>query len=196
MDEPGELTVLLQQAESGDVSAANQLYVLVEQELRAIAAARKNRTANELSMSTTYLVDEAFLRVVGNNKTDWRPGDRRRFYSWVSIKIHDLMIDSARKKKAMKRGGDNHHVAIESDLEGGHQAQAFNDVLIDLQGALDRFQAFAPDEAAVFRIRTFLNCTYAEIAERLEMSETRVKGCFARAQHWVQNELRVYRDDA
>ena len=196
MTEPGEVTLLLQQAEKGDPVAADQLYRMVKEELRAIAVACKQRADQQDNVSTTHLIDDAFLQVVGKNNAHWQPGDRRRFYSWISRKMQDLLIDTARKVKAQKRGGKHRQVELQEDVNVDNPAKTQEDFLIDLHEALERFQTIASEETIVFRIRTFLHCTFGEIAERLEISETKAKNCFQRAQFWLKRELKDYRYDA
>src|SRR5437588_7388165 len=110
---PGEVTILLQQAESGDRDAADKLYRLVERDLRAIAGKRKQRFGNPMDGSTTVLVDDAFCKLVGSDVTTWLPGDRGKFFSYVANKIHDLLVEAARSQAALKRGGDRRQVGLE-----------------------------------------------------------------------------------
>ncbi len=106
MQSPGEVTFLLQKACGGDRMASDELYRLVEKDLRAIAGKRKQRFKNVLEGSTTVLVDDAFCKLVGNDVTIWQPGDRGKFFSYAANKIHDLLVEAARARMAQKRGGD------------------------------------------------------------------------------------------
>jgi RNA polymerase sigma factor (TIGR02999 family) len=154
MPQSGEITRLLQRAEEGDSAAAGELFVLVEEDLRRIARKRKRDAAlgAAVDASTTGLVDEAFIRLVGQNMTTWEPGDRRKFFAFVSNKIHDFLIDELRKQQAQKRGGDRQQVELDTVVPNltpeplGHL-----DLLIDFKTALLRLEEFGPgSNQAVF----------------------------------------------
>jgi RNA polymerase sigma factor (TIGR02999 family) len=195
MPSPGEITVLLQQAEQGDRQAADQLYRLIEADLRGIAGKRKQRYANTLEASTTVLVDDAFCKLVGRNVTVWQPGDRNKFFTYAAKMIHDLLVDSARARSARRRGGDRRQVDLQDappELPGRLDDKDF---MLDLKDALARFEEFAAPEATVFRIRYFLGCTFEEVAEILGISATEAKRQFRKVQLWLQRELKDYQDE-
>jgi RNA polymerase sigma factor (TIGR02999 family) len=194
MSTPGEITVLLQQADRGDRAAADALYRLVEKDLRAIAGRRKRRFENPVEGSTTILVDDAFCKLVGSDATLWRPGDRGKFFSYVATKIHDLLVDAARAKLAQKRGGERKQVDVEALDPAAPTSQAVEetDFTIDLKDALARMEVFAPREASAFRIYYFLGCTFDETASTLQVSATEAKRLVRKAQMWLQRELKGY----
>ena len=198
MQTPGEVTFLLQKADGGDRAAADQLYRLVEKDLRAIAGKRKQRFENPLDGSTTVLVDDAFCKLVGNDATTWQPGDRGKFFSYVANKIHDLLVESARARAAQKRGGDRRQVDVNAldPAAPGSLAVEESDFVIDLKNALDRMDGFAEAEARAFRIYYFLGCTYDETAEILQVSATEVKRLCKKAQMWLQRELKEYEHES
>jgi RNA polymerase sigma factor (TIGR02999 family) len=190
----GDLTVLLQRAGSGDRAAADALYRLVEKDLRAIAAKRKQRFAASSEGSTTVLVDDAFCKLVGSDVTVWQPGDRGKFFSYMANKMHDLLVEAARAKLAQKRGGGRKQLDVEvlDPAVPGSAALEESDFIIDLKDALDRFEAFALNEAVAFRIYYFLGCTFDETASMLGVSATEVKRMVRKAQMWLQRELKGY----
>lgn len=192
MLEPGEITRLLQAADLGEVQAANQLYGLVQDQMRAIAAnllARKGGAG--LDMSPTMLVNDAFLKLVGQDATVWQPGGRGKFFAYASRKMHDLLIDAKRAQGAQKHGGDRQRV---EQGEEHLQDRQVDDLagLLDLKVALDRFDQFAREDGILFRLRFFLRCTFEEMAEIMELSPTEAKRRFARARMWLQSELNDY----
>jgi RNA polymerase sigma factor (TIGR02999 family) len=197
MPDPGNITILLQQAEQGDRAAADQLYRLIEADLRAIAGKRKQRYADALDASTTALVDDVFCNLVGRDVTLWQPGDRRKFFSYAANKVHDLLVDAARAQAAQRRGGDRQQVVFEDAGPVAPRPSSLDaqDFMLDLKDALQRFEQFAAREAAVFRIRYFLSCTFDEIAEILDISATEAKRQFRKAQLWLQQELKDYQDE-
>jgi RNA polymerase sigma factor (TIGR02999 family) len=194
MPAPGEVTMLLQKAAHGDRQAADDLYRLVEKDLRAIAGKRKQRFSNTLGGSTTVLVDDAFFKLVGSDATVWQPGDRGKFFSYVANKIHDLLVEAARAKLAQKRGGDRKQVNIETLDPAAPESQEIeeSDFMIDLKDALARMETFAPQEASAFRIYYFLGCTFDETANILQVSATESKRLMRKAQMWLQRELKGY----
>lgn len=194
MKEPGDITRLLQQAAQGDPLASDQLYHVVRAEIRAIAAACKNQSPENREFRTTHLIDSAFLKVV-QKETDWQAGDRKRFYSWMAIKMHDLLIETTRKRCTKKRGGEVTKISMEGDDNLAAESLKSLERLIDIRDALQRFEVFSPQETEIFRSYVFLKMTFAELAERLEISESKAKRSFQRAQLWLKNELKDYRHD-
>ncbi len=193
MPTPGEFTFLLQKADGGDRAAADELYRLVEKDLRAIAGKRKQRFQNPLDGSTTVLVHDAFLKLVGTDATVWQPGDRGKFFSYAANKIHDLLVEAARARLAQKRGGDRQQFDVAAlDPTAHSRAVEESDFVIDLKNALDRLDGFAPNESRAFRIYYFLGCTFDETADILQVSATEVKRLCKKAQMWLQRELKDY----
>ena len=189
MSDPGDVTALLQKASEGHREAADALYRLVENDLRAIAGRRKRRFVNPEEGSTTVLVDDAFLKILGANH-HWLPGDRTKFFSFVANKIHDLLVDAARSRLAAKRGGEL-RTAIEFDpMDSGRMDDC--DFMLDLRAALEKLAGFAPGEAETFRIYYFLGSTYDETADIKQISATEAKRQLKRAQLWLQRELQGY----
>jgi RNA polymerase sigma factor (TIGR02999 family) len=187
MSSAGEVTILLQKADGGDQAAAGELYRLVEKDLRAIVGKRKQRFEMPLE-STTVLVDDAFCKLVGRDVTTWRAGDRGKFFSYAANKIHDLLVDAARARLAQKRGGDRQQLDVNvlDPAAPGSAALDESDFIIDLKNALDRLDAFAPNESRVFRIYYFLGCTFDETADILRISATEAKRLCKKAQMWLQ----------
>ncbi len=197
MPDPGEVTFLLQKAGGGDRAAADELYRLVEKDLRAIAGKRKQRLGNPLDGSTTVLVDDAFCKLVGTDATVWNPGDRGKFFSYAANKIHDLLVEAARARLAQKRGGVRQQldlIALDPAAPNALAAED-SDFVIDLKNALDQLDGFALRESQAFRIHYFLGCTFEETADVLQVSPTEVKRLCKKAQMWLQRELKEYRDE-
>ena len=177
MPNPGEVTLLLQRADEGDVDAADELFRMVEQDLKKIAARRK-QALPQVRYSTMGLVDEVFCKLVGQQQTEWQAGDRRKFYGYASRKMHDLLIDAAKKASAVKHGGGVNHVELdEQRVQAGDQnPQEALDLLMDLNTALQRFEEeCSAEDANVFRIRYFFDSTFAEIADVIETTEKRAQ---------------------
>jgi RNA polymerase sigma factor (TIGR02999 family) len=198
MAQSGDITLLLQKADQGDREAANQLFLLVENDLKVIARKRKRSAPTGGDMATTLLVDEVFCRLVGQDAAMWQTGDRRKFFGYASTQIHELLIKTARAEKAAKRGGGRQRVEPDgcdiADDGGGGGGDL--ELLLDLKGALDRFDEFATEDALVFRLRYFLDCTFEEVADIVGTSPTQTKRAFERARRWLQRELKEYNLDS
>jgi RNA polymerase sigma factor (TIGR02999 family) len=197
MAEPGEITLLLQRADRGEKEAAEQLFRMVEKELKAIASKRKQAVAPHRDITITGLVDEAFCRLVGQQATVWQAGDRRKFFSYAATKIHNLLVNMLKAEGAAKRGRGRQRVGAEviDSLEGGTGPVDQLELLLDLQTALDEYVDFAEADAIIFRIRYFLNCTFEETAEIVGVSVTEAKRSFARSRLWLQRRLRSLHDE-
>jgi RNA polymerase sigma factor (TIGR02999 family) len=190
----GDITRLLQKADQGDREAAGQLFGLVANDLRAIVHKRKRSAPPAGDVPTTLLIDEAFCRLVGRNAATWNPGDRRKFFGFASNQIHDLLIKAARSEKAAKRGGACQRVELDDRQMAATNGVAGQDLelLLDLQAALDKFEQFSPEEALLFRLRYFLDCTFEEAAAITGVSATQAKRAYQRARLWLQRELKEY----
>lgn len=197
MAEPGEITRLLQRADQGENDAAEQLFRLVEKELKAIAFRRKQAFTARQDFSVTALVDEAFCRLVGQQATVWQAGDRRKFFSYAATKIHNILVNMLKAENAEKRGRGRRRVGAEviESLADPRGEIAHLEVLLDLQTALEEHAEFAETDAILFRMRYFLNCTFAEAAEIMGISATEAKRSFARSKLWLQKRLRSLHDE-
>ena len=199
MLEVGTVTRLLQEADQGRAEAANQLYALVENDLRRIAHKRKREkdVGPGVDAPITALVNDAFCRLVGKDLTTWMPGDRKKFFGYVSVKVHDLLIDLLRKEDAAVRGGGWRRRDLDDDLPPGDAGPVGQfDLLLDLRAALARLEAFAAEDALLFRVRFFLECTFEETAEILGLSKSDAVRRYQRAQLWLCRELKAYAPDA
>jgi RNA polymerase sigma factor (TIGR02999 family) len=192
---PGDITLLLQRANAGDRDAADQLFRRVEADLRAIAGKRRRNFPRGLDASTTLLIDEAFCRLLGGAGKAASPADRQAFFRFAATKIHHLLVELVRAERALKRSGGRERV--DADLADPRARTADDlDLLVDLEEALARFETFAPQDASVFRVRYFLDCTFEETAGVLGGSASEAKRAFARAKLWLQQQLKGYADDA
>jgi RNA polymerase sigma factor (TIGR02999 family) len=195
MPDAGTITRLLVAADAADPSAADELYRLVAADLALIARKRKRVVGADAAAdaSTTGLVDDAFVRLVGGNATVWQPGDRRKFFSYMARKIHGDLIDLIRRERAEKRGGAAGRAELPDDVAA---ADAHLQTLLDLRTALAALERFDPDGAAVVRLRNLLGCTAEEAADVLGVSKTEGVRRHQRAMLWLRQELRGYADDA
>lgn len=164
MSEPGEITLLLQQANQGDGHAADRLFRLVEKELRAIAANRQRQVHQDVTL--TGVVDEAFCKLIGQNNTQWKTGDRQKFFQYAATKIHNILVDSLRASQRAKRRNEYQRVGLDfADPDDKADGVESHTLLLDLKTALDEMPPESETDATIFRIRYFLGCTIEETAE-------------------------------
>ena len=197
MSAPGEITILLHKVDMGDKQASDQLFRLVEQDLKAIAKRKSRQVLPSEDITLTGLVDEAFCKLIGSNKSNPETLDRKKFFSYAATKIHNMLIDNLRKKQTVKHSNGHKQIPVDMGTLEGPGEKDLNQLqlLLDLQRALDTMPADAKTDGQLFRIRYFLGCTIAEAAEIMNVSESEVKRCLARARIWLQWKLAGYHQE-
>jgi RNA polymerase sigma factor (TIGR02999 family) len=180
-----DVTRILEQIDSGDPSAAEQLLPLVYDELRKLAAARMAQESPDHTLQATALVHEAWLRLV-NTEQPRRWESRRHFFAAAAEAMRRILIESARRKRRLKRGGNRERIDLH---EPAALAPEMPEVLLDLDAALSRFAALEPDKAEVVRLRYFAGLTLTEIADVLGCSEVTIKRHWRYARAWLHKEL-------
>lgn len=185
-NEQSQVTVLLAKAGSGDQSAKQELFQRVELELRAIADRYMRAERADHSLQTTILVDDAFLRLVGD-KADCGWQDRKHFYRVAARAMRRILIDHERQRRAQRRGGGQHHkVPIEPDHLGVGQMQPD---LLALDEALTKLSEVDSRQSEIVELHHFGGCTLEETAKMLEVSPSTVKGEWRAAKAWLHREL-------
>ncbi len=179
-----DLTRILEAAQQGDPTAADQLLPLVYDELRRLAAAKMANEAAGHTLQPTALVHEAWLRLIGNENQKW--DGRAHFFAAAAEAMRRILIDSARRKRAVRHGGDQQRVDIqEVDLAsptGDNQLLAVND-------ALDKLAAQHKVEAELVKLRYFVGMTNDEAAEVLGISPRTAKYYWTHARAWLYREI-------
>lgn len=182
---PGEITALLDRWSQGDAEAFTQLVALAYDDLRAIAHRRLLATGGADTLSTTALVHEVFLRLVGREGGgEWE--GRAQFYSFASLAMRHILVDHARRTQAQRRGGDQVSIPLEETAVSGSDGQA--DVL-GVDEAVTRLAARHPRMARVVELRFFGGLTVPEVAEVLDTSIRTVEREWARAKAYLLESL-------
>lgn len=180
----GEVTVLLQQMRSGDSEAADKLIPLVVDELRRLARLQLRNERPGHTLQPTALVNEAYLRLVGDQARDWQ---NRAHFIGVSVSImRRILIDHARRKRALKRGFEEQ--ADIEDYAGLSYEQA--DELMALNLALDQLEKMSSRQRQVVELRYFGGLSTEEAAEVLKVSPITVKRDWVVARAWLKGQLR------
>ena len=180
-----EITEKLKSWSEGDLDSNNTLFNLVYDELRRQAHRflQKERTGHTLQ--TTALVNEAYLKLAGQKKFNWE--SRSQFFGIAATMMRRILIDYAKQKHRVKRGGAAHDLPLEEALTITVSSTSFD--LLALDEALDRLAAQEEHLAKIVELRFFSGLDVPETARVLNVSESTVKRDWAMAKAWLYREL-------
>jgi len=179
-----DVTRILQAAQNGDSKAADELLPLVYEELRRLAANKMSHEARGHTLQPTALVHEAWLRLVGNENQKW--DGRGHFFAAAAEAMRRILIDRARRKRAVRHGGEQQRVDIqEVDLASA----ADDEQLLAVNDALDKLAAQHKVEAELVKLRYFVGMTIDEAAETLAISPRTAKYYWTHARAWLFREI-------
>jgi RNA polymerase sigma factor (TIGR02999 family) len=180
----GEITRLLEEMREGNPEAAEELLSHVYRELRMLAASKMAREAPGQTLQPTALVHEAWLRLGGS--TGQKFPDRAYFFASVGEAMRRILVENARRKKRLKRGGNLERVDIEHiDVA----APLPDDDLLALDEALSRFAEFEPRAAELVNLCFFVGLTQEQAAKELGVSISTVERKWAYARAWLFREI-------
>lgn len=180
-----DVNLILSQIASGDPSAAEQLLPLVYDELRKLAAAKLDHEKPGQTLQATALVHEAYLRLVGESRDGpWR--GRRQFFSAAAEAMRRILVESARRKKSLKRGG----VGYRQDLEIEQiESSRPPDEILGLHEALDALAEKDALKAELVKLRYFVGMTIPEAAEVLGISASSIDRQWSYARAWLHQQM-------
>jgi RNA polymerase sigma factor (TIGR02999 family) len=180
-----EVTQLLAAAGAGDSKAAAELLPLVYDELRKLARARMGAERSQQTLQPTALVHEAYLRLVGDQDIKWT--NRGHFFGAAARAMRRILVDRARQRESLKRGGDRQRV--DGELAESATVEPPAEQVIALDGALERLAAFGQRRVDVVMLRYFAGLSVEETAAALGVSEGTVKNEWRFARAWLRREL-------
>jgi RNA polymerase sigma factor (TIGR02999 family) len=181
-----EVTRILMAIEQGDGRAVDQLLPAVYQELRQLAARKLSREKPGQTLQATALVHEAYLRLVGTEGQNFR--SRTHFLAAAAEAMRRILVDNARRKDCLKRGGGLRRVELEAitaaddGLGRGHE-------LLALDEALQKLEAKDKIKAEVVKLRFFAGLTIEQAAEVLGISHATAERYWDYARSWLQVEI-------
>lgn len=181
-----DITVILSRARDGDPQAASELLPLVYGELRRVAAARMAGCAPGHTLQPTALVHEAWLRLGGSNGSG-EYQNQAHFFAAAAEAMRHILIDRARRKKALRHGGGQLPVDV-ADCE--IPAPADDDELLAVNEALDRLAEADPAKAELVKLRYFVGMSIEETSAALGISPATAKRRWALARAWLLNEMK------
>ena len=179
-----DVTQILSAIEQGDPTAAEQLLPVVYDELRKLAAFRMANETPGQTLQPTALVHEAYLRLVGEPGRKW--SGRGHFFGAAAEAMRRILIENARRKKALRRGGGYQRLDID-ELEVAAATQA--EELLAVNDALERFQVQEAQKAELVKLRYFAGLTIEEAAEALGISPATAKRWWAYSRAWLYKEM-------
>jgi RNA polymerase sigma factor (TIGR02999 family) len=192
--QPGEITRLLQRWAAGDQLAIDALWALVYDDLRMLARRQLSRERGDHTLQRTALVNEAFIRLAGQNAADWL--NREQFLSLAAKIMRRVLVDHARKRNAQRRGEGAQRLSL-SDTQASleveqAQASAFGEDHIDvvaIDAALFRLEQIDAPQSRIVELRYFGGLTLEETASVAGVSLATVKREWAMARAWLRREL-------
>jgi RNA polymerase sigma factor (TIGR02999 family) len=179
-----EVTRLLSTIEQGDLHATEQLFPLVYDELRRLAAQKLAREPPGQTLQATALVHEAYLRLV-DTETAQHWHSRGHFFAAAVEAMRRILIEAARRKQRLKHGG--RHVRQRDDIEIA--APDRPERLLALDEALSRLATTNPQAAELVKFRYFAGFGNAEAASLLDISPRKANQVWAYARAWLREEL-------
>ncbi len=180
-----EVTQILEAIEAGDPRAASELLPLVYDALRQLAAARLADEKAGQSLQPTALVHEAYLRLVGDGQArDWN--GRGHFFAAAAEAMRRILINRARDKNRLKRGGQRNRVDLDAITD---PATAPDEDLLDLDEALDRLAGANPQAAELVKLKFYAGLTQREAAASLGLAARSADRLWAFARAWLIDAL-------
>ncbi|MDQ8205256.1 sigma-70 family RNA polymerase sigma factor [Pelagicoccus sp. SDUM812003] len=183
-----DITLCLNALCDGDEQAADELLPLVYDELRRHAASRMSREGPDHTLQPTALVHEAWMRIVGDSQQRWE--NRAHFFGAAARAMRRILIESARRKTRLKRGGKQVKVDFDS-VEIASSAP--EEKLLLINEALEKLEMSDPLKAKVVLLKFFGGSTHQEVAEALGISERSVERHWAYAKSWLFTEIQSLR---
>jgi RNA polymerase sigma factor (TIGR02999 family) len=178
-----EVTRILAAIEEGDSQAVDELLPVLYQELRQLAAQKLSREKPGQTLQATALVHEAYLRLVGTDNQSWR--SRTHFFAAAAEAMRRILIENARRKHRLKRGGGYRRVGL-------HQAEIAiegdSEYLLALDEALAKLEAVDKIKADLVKLHYFGGLTMEQAAELLDISRRTAK------RYWAYARARLYEE--
>jgi len=180
-----EATHILSSIEHGDPRAAEQLLPLVYNELRKLATEKIAHERPGQTLQATALVHEAYLRLVDNEKAQhWN--SRGHFYASAAEAMRRILVENARRKKALRRGGNRQRL----DLDLGEAAvPPPSEDLLALDGALDKLADKDRSKAELVKLRYFAGLTMEQAAAALGISLATAHRWWNYSRAWLYQEI-------
>ena len=183
---PGDVTSLLLDWNSGNHASRDSLLDLVYHELRQLARRYMKAEKPGHTLQPTALVHEAYFRLIDQSRVNWQ--NRAQFFGIASQIIRRVLVDHARSRDRLKRGGDALKVTWTGNVEV--KTPEGLDVVV-LDDALQRLATLDPQQSRIIELRFFGGLSIEETGEALNLSPATVKREWAMARAWLYREINV-----
>jgi RNA polymerase sigma factor (TIGR02999 family) len=180
-----EITQILNAAGRGDAKASEELLPLIYDDLRRHAMVQMAHEAAGQTLQPTALLHEAWIRLVSNGSTQWQ--NRAHFFGAAAEAMRRILIENARRKSRLKRGGDQ--VRVNADQIELAATTPDEKVLL-INDALEQLQLEDPEKAQVVVLKFFGGRTNREVADGLGVTERTVERHWAYAKAWLFQRIR------
>lgn len=184
MDGSTARTDILAQLRSGAAESLDRLVPIVYAELRAIAHRQLAAGGRGVTLSTTALVHEAYMKLVDQSHAQWR--DRTHFFAVAALAMRHILVDRAKARRRLKRGGGQRHFSLDEDYVSADDQP---DALLELDEALKSLAALDPRLARVVEYRFFAGLTEEEVAEAMGVTRRTVQRDWAKARALLHRAL-------
>ncbi len=181
---PQQVTRILEAISAGDTRAADELLPLVYEELRGMARARMAREKPGQTLQPTALVHEVYLRLLGSEQAGWE--NRAHFFAAAGEAMRRILIERARRRARLKRGGDPKSVAWE---QARNRDDPRSEELLALDQALGRLEEHDLQMGTVVKLRYFAGFTVEETASALGTSARSVNRLWTASRAWLLREM-------
>lgn len=180
-----DVTQILERVEKGDGKAAEELLPLVYEELRRLAAHKLAGEPAGQTLQATALVHEAWLRLVHAEDQTW--ANRAHFFSAAAEAMRRILVENARRKSRLKRGGGQERIELEQ-LELAETSP--DEKVLLIHEALEKLEKVDSQKARVVVLKFFGGLTNQEVAGNLNLTERTVERHWAYAKAWLFREIR------
>lgn len=184
MSDVGTVTRILQDARTGDPDVADRIVPILYEELRRIARSQRRRSPRPDALDTGSVLHEAYLKLVDQTSAVWE--DRVHFLAYASTAMRTVLLDHARRRSRMKRGGDAVRVTLHDD-DAVVMREA--DTLIAVDEALSRLADEEPRLARVVECRFYGGMTEEETGTALGVTARTVRRDWLKAKAWLREAL-------
>ena len=181
-----EITTLLHAAGAGDRAAADRVFALLYADLLRLASSRLRRSSELTLLDTTALVHESYVRLRAVDQAVFP--DRDHYMAYAARVMRAVVIDVVRARQALRRGGQDERVTLDTGLAGG--LAAHDEEVLRVHEALDELAALEPRLAQVVEMRYFGGLSESEIAASLGLTERTVQRDWQKARLFLRVALR------
>lgn len=179
-----DITRILTAIEQGDARAADELLPLVYEELRRLAAQKMSQEKPGQTLQATALVHEAYIRLIGSDDRDW--SGKTHFFAAAAEAMRRILIENARRKHCLKRGGTLQKIDFE---DANIATESASEDIVALDEALSKLAREDPVKADLVKLRYFAGLTIEQAANILNISRATADRYWSYSRAWLFDEI-------